>query len=505
MKNISKILAVCLSVLLVFCSCGKTNTVTHDDNGGQQEEIVEKDFVEGVSGVLSVQGSDVVYPEELWSAPDFGYESTLDFGGENTEGVKGIFFTWPIRYKGKPTRVAAYIGFPSYASATDKVPAIVLVHGGLGTAVPQWVKYWNDLGFAAISMDTEGAEPTAGISNENTGDYHRDRNRYAGGQFYEAGPTNNGFSDWDKPLEDQWMYHATSAVILSTSLISSFDCVDKTKVGITGISWGSVITSIVLKYDYRLKFAMPVYGGITQSQSSGESSNRHPNETSVARWDTIDGIVGINCKTFYVNSDADRFFSMDIADRCSKATGGSLTYIHGLSHGQSEGANEENLPNFAKFCCGMKTTFVTMLFSPGLVPTYILITQYLKWRNSLLALIVPGLGGSFYIILMRTFFADVPKEISDSAKIDGCSNFGIFLRIIMPLSTPALATCAVLFSLNYWNDWYSSFLYIESRESFLRSRLRLRRRVARRVRERPPTRYGISCTRAAVLWKIATG
>lgn len=107
---------------------------------------------------------------------------------------------------------------------------------------------------------------------------------------------------------------------------------------------------------------------------------------------------------------------------------------------------------------------ITMLFSPGLVPTYILITQYLKWRNSLLALIVPGLGGSFYIILMRTFFADVPKEISDSAKIDGCSNFGIFLRIIMPLSTPALATCAVLFSLNYWNDWYSSFLYIESRE-----------------------------------------
>ena len=365
MKNISKILAVCLSVLLVFCSCGKTNTVTHDDNGGQQEEIVEKDFVEGVSGVLSVQGSDVVYPEELWSAPDFGYESTLDFGGENTEGVKGVFFTSPVRYKGKPTRVAAYIGFPSYASATDKVPAIVLVHGGLGTAVPQWVKYWNDLGFAAISMDTEGAEPTAGISNENTGDYHRDRNRYAGGQFYEAGPTNNGFSDWDKPLEDQWMYHATSAVILSTSLISSFDCVDKTKVGITGISWGSVITSIVLKYDYRLKFAMPVYGGITQSQSSGESSNRHPNETSVARWDTIDGIVGINCKTFYVNSDADRFFSMDIADRCSKATGGSLTYIHGLSHGQSEGANEENLPNFAKFCCGMETTFVTVTEQPA--------------------------------------------------------------------------------------------------------------------------------------------
>ena len=107
---------------------------------------------------------------------------------------------------------------------------------------------------------------------------------------------------------------------------------------------------------------------------------------------------------------------------------------------------------------------ITMLFAPGLVPTYILITQYLQWRDSLLALIVPGLGGSFYIILMRTFFGDIPKEISDSAKIDGSSNFGIFLKIFLPLSSPALATCAVLFSLNYWNDWYSSFLYIESRE-----------------------------------------
>ena len=107
---------------------------------------------------------------------------------------------------------------------------------------------------------------------------------------------------------------------------------------------------------------------------------------------------------------------------------------------------------------------ITMLFSPGLVPTYILITQYLQWRDSLLALIIPGLGGSFYIILMRTFFGDIPKEISDSAKIDGSSNFGIFLKIFLPLSSPALATCAVLFSLNYWNDWYSSFLYIQSRE-----------------------------------------
>ncbi len=108
----------------------------------------------------------------------------------------------------------------------------------------------------------------------------------------------------------------------------------------------------------------------------------------------------------------------------------------------------------------------TQLFSAGLVPTYILITQYLGWRDSLLALIIPGLGGPFYIILMRTFFKDIPRELSESAKIDGCSEMKIFLKIVLPLSKPVIATSAVLFSLNYWNDWYSSFLYIDDRNSW---------------------------------------
>ncbi len=374
MKTIKLLLAVLVSAVFVLCSsCGVNVSLKNDENGNTVITIDvnpdgggstgQQGFVEGVTGVLSVAGSDVVYPETLWSAPDFNYAQSLDFGAENTEGTKGIFFTSPIKYNGKPTRVAAYIGFPEGASAQNKVPAIVLVHGGLGTAIPQWVKYWNDLGFAAISMDTEGGEPTQNVSNEAT-TYHLERNRYAGGVSYEAGPTNNSYNDWDQPLEDQWMYHATSAVILSTSLISSFDCVDTTKVGITGISWGSVITSIVLKYDYRLSFAMPVYGGITQADSSGTSSTRHPNDISKNRWDKLEGLIGTNCKTFYVTSDIDAAFSMDIADRCSKATNGSLTYIQGMSHNQSLGANEINLPLFAKYCCGMNVPFVKVTSNP---------------------------------------------------------------------------------------------------------------------------------------------
>ena len=104
---------------------------------------------------------------------------------------------------------------------------------------------------------------------------------------------------------------------------------------------------------------------------------------------------------------------------------------------------------------------VTMIFSPGLVPTYILITQFLHWKDTMWVLIIPQIGTTFNIILLRTFFSDIPREIGESAKIDGCSVFREFLTITLPLSMPALATCSVLMALSYWNDWGTPFLYID--------------------------------------------
>ena len=104
---------------------------------------------------------------------------------------------------------------------------------------------------------------------------------------------------------------------------------------------------------------------------------------------------------------------------------------------------------------------VTMIFSPGLVPTYILITQFLHWKDTMWVLIIPQIGTTFNIILLRTFFSDIPREIGESAKIDGCSVFREFLTMTLPLSMPALATCSVLMALSYWNDWGTPFLYID--------------------------------------------
>ncbi len=307
---------------------------------------------------------DVKYPDELWNVPEYELEPSLDFTDDPNfpKGVHGLFYASPITYNGKQTKIAAYIGYPENASENNKVPAIVLVHGGLGTAIPDWVKYWNDLGFAAIAMDTEGAEPIKGVSNYNN--VHMERNRYENDETYTCGPTNVGFSDVDKPLSEQWMYHATSAVILATSILYNSDKVDKQRVGMTGISWGSMIASIVVGYDDRISFCMPIYGALSLDSSCSGFRTIYGSQTQIDRWDHLNGLKQTNCKMFYVTSTTDFAFSMDAASRSSKAANGFVLYKKGFDHGQDKGALEGNLPFFAKYYCGMESEFLEIMNNP---------------------------------------------------------------------------------------------------------------------------------------------
>ncbi len=107
--------------------------------------------------------------------------------------------------------------------------------------------------------------------------------------------------------------------------------------------------------------------------------------------------------------------------------------------------------------------FFTMLFSGGLVPTYIVVTQFLHLKNSIWALILPLAMNAFYIIIMRTFFLkSVSESILESARIDGASEWRIFFQIIFPLSLPGIATIALFSTLGYWNDWFTALLYIDN-------------------------------------------
>lgn len=303
----------------------------------------------------------VSYPAALWQAPEFEYCEELDFGGVGN--VKGIFYTSPVTHNGKKTKIAAYIGFPESAKTGKKVPAIVLVHGGGGTAIPDWVKYWNDLGFAAISMDTEGAEPIRGVCNDSN--VHIPENRYKNDRTYTNGPTNRGFSDGQLELGEQWMYHATSAVILACSLIASFDVVDPQKIGITGISWGGVITNIVIGYDDRFTFAIPVYGALSLTASCAKFKTAFQNANiSARRWDTLEPLKQTNCKVFEINGVKDEFFSFDASSRSAAAANGFVLFKTDFPHTQAHGAYEENVPVFAKWICSMGHEFIEILENP---------------------------------------------------------------------------------------------------------------------------------------------
>lgn len=112
--------------------------------------------------------------------------------------------------------------------------------------------------------------------------------------------------------------------------------------------------------------------------------------------------------------------------------------------------------------------FFTMLFNGGLVPTYMMWTQTFHIKDTLLALILPGLlMNAFYVIMMRSFFtANIPDALVEAARIDGAGEYKILFRIVMPLSKPMMATLSLMIGLGYWNDWMNSLYYITNEKLF---------------------------------------
>lgn len=106
--------------------------------------------------------------------------------------------------------------------------------------------------------------------------------------------------------------------------------------------------------------------------------------------------------------------------------------------------------------------FFTMLFSGGVVPSYILWTKYLHVKDTLAALIVPNLlTNGFHVLLIRNYYKNnVPVDLIESAQIDGASELRTFFRIMLPLSVPVMATVGLFMGLAYWNDWINALYFI---------------------------------------------
>lgn len=110
--------------------------------------------------------------------------------------------------------------------------------------------------------------------------------------------------------------------------------------------------------------------------------------------------------------------------------------------------------------------FFTTLFNGGLVPWYMLCVRYLHFKNSYIGILLPLMFSVWNMIIAKSFMNGIPSAITESAKIDGANDIVIFLKLILPLSKPLLATLSLFSALAYWNDWYNCMLYITDGDMF---------------------------------------
>ncbi|HEY4390701.1 MAG TPA: carbohydrate ABC transporter permease [Paenibacillus sp.] len=101
----------------------------------------------------------------------------------------------------------------------------------------------------------------------------------------------------------------------------------------------------------------------------------------------------------------------------------------------------------------------TMLFSGGMIPSY-LVMKWLNLLNSFWSVIMPGAITAFNLIILKNFFQGIPEALEESARIDGCSHFGVLFKIVLPLSMPALATFTLFYAVGHWNQFFLSIMYV---------------------------------------------
>lgn len=256
--------------------------------------------------------------------------------------IKAIFYEG-LPWKGHATRVFVYYGLPKLAP-NQKAPAMVLVHGGGGSAFIPWVQLWVSRGYVAIAMDTCGA-----TSN---GEYNEKKHP----RHENGGPPGwGGFDQVDEPTADQWTYHAVADVVLADSLIRSFPQVDRNRIGLTGISWGGYLVSIVAGVDPRFKFVAPVYGcGFLGDDSvwlpdfakmGAEKAHKW-----LALWDPSVYLPRAHMPMLWVDGSNDFAYPMDSLQRSYRLPSGPHTLCLRLRmpHGHPQGVTPVEIQVFAE-------------------------------------------------------------------------------------------------------------------------------------------------------------
>jgi dienelactone hydrolase len=260
--------------------------------------------------------------------------------GLEVPDVRSLFYDGP-QFQGRPTRVFAYYGAPKVAPG-KRLPAMVLVHGGGGTAFDRWVKLWNQRNYAAIAMDLCGCVPVRETPK-----------RWK--QHEHGGPRGwGGFEQIDQPAHDQWTYQAIADILLAHSLIRSFPEVDPQRIGVTGISWGGYLTSLVSGVDSRFRFAVPVYGCGYLGDNSAWLSNFErmtPDQRTcwLGWWDPSVYLRQTKLPVLWVNGTNDFAYPMDSWQKSYRTPQGPHTLCLRVRMPHGHGAAGENPPEIHAF------------------------------------------------------------------------------------------------------------------------------------------------------------
>lgn len=297
----------------------------------QAQKAINADKVKEANQAIE-QLSNMEKIPKVWD--EQGNETTIQPGK-----LQKIFYQG-LDYNGKKTRIYAWIGVPAGASSAKKVPAMVLVHGGGGTAFKNWVEKWNTQGYAAISIAVEGQIDSKA----------KDSKAWLSHQY--AGPKRVGiYGDSDKPIKNQWMYHSVADTILANSLIRSLDFVDSQQVGLMGISWGGVITSTVIGIDHRFNLAIPVYGcGDLSDAANLYGRALGKNAIYKEAWDPILRMKKVTIPVMWFTWPRDFHFPINKVASCYSSASGQhqLVIIPGMKHGHGPAIALPDAYAFAK-------------------------------------------------------------------------------------------------------------------------------------------------------------
>lgn len=227
-------------------------------------------------------------------------------------GIRALTYNGMHR-GGRKTKVFAYLGIPEHASADAPVPAIVLIHGGGGHAFLEWVKMWNDRGYAAIAMDHTGYFPTGINAGRTEGDPAWKYGLH--GSFSESGyenaPDNDEMRSSGGRVDHMWMYHAVGQTILAGNILRSDPRIDRQKIGVTGISWGGVIASIAIGYDDRFAFAIPIYGSGYLEEAKSWMKDRFAEEDTRKLWSAANHFPEVRTPVLWLCWNDDNCFSVN--------------------------------------------------------------------------------------------------------------------------------------------------------------------------------------------------